>query len=507
MKVLLIMPYSKNEIRNSLDITTPPLGLAYIASTLRSLTGHEVMIHDGMLLRSSLSDIHHIVDSYNPDIVGISAQATPAIYDVYETAHIVKTTDPTISVVLGGAHATFLDGSILRECPDVDYVIRGEGELAMVDLLSELENGNLDNVGSLTFRKNESIKRNPLRKPIMDLDSIPFPAYDLLNLEDYFKENIRLTSVISSRGCPFGCRFCSSSRISGKKWRGRSPENVVEEIEYLMDTYHITEIEFLDDLFTYDPIRVKRICNLLHEREINIGWTCSARADIISSNPGLIKEMKDAGCRSVYMGVESGSPRILHSMRKGISLSQIHHASSIIKKEGMGSIYSFILGYPGESEKDINATISLACKLDPDFAQFTICTPYPGTPLYKEVKRNGLLISQSWKDYSIMGSVMRIPNIDQNQLKRSLYKAYLRFYLRPSFLLRQIKARNKYLLSKIIQGVKQIIMRWSSGSTKSNIRDSRLQLRNDIMVAIDGFEGELYKSALMSDLEIQPIPK
>jgi radical SAM superfamily enzyme YgiQ (UPF0313 family) len=463
------------------------------------------MIHDGMLHRTSPLEFRKIVKSYQPDVVGITAQATPAIYDVYTTAQDVKEIDPSIHIVLGGAHATFLDTDILNDCPAVDFVIRGEGEMAMIDLLRGIEKGELNQVKSLTYRENGTIIRNPLRKPISDLDELPLPAYDLLNLEEYFKENVRLATIVSSRGCPFRCRFCSSSRVSGKKWRGRSAENVVSEIKFLVEKYNITDFEFLDDLFTYDPKRVERICELLKHSHLNIGWTCSVRADIITANPNLLKIMKDAGCRSVYMGVESGSSKILTEMKKGITISQIYQASNLIKSVGLGSVYSFILGYPGENEKDLNTTISFACRLDPDFAQFTICTPYPGTPLFEEAKRSGLITSDSWLDYSILGSVMQLPSLSHESLKHHLYKAYLRFYLRPSFLLRQIRGKNTFLLRKIVQGIKEYVQRRAQSKVvrKTAIcdRDDMNEFQHSIMI------DEVFKSPILSELEIQPIHK
>ncbi|MGY5853692.1 MAG: radical SAM protein, partial [Candidatus Thorarchaeota archaeon] len=254
-----------------------------------------------------------------------------------------------------------------------------------------------------------------------------------------------------------GCTFCSSSRVSGKRWRGRSAESIVEEIEYLMRTYGIYEIEFLDDLFSYDPKRVVTICNLLLSKNIKPSWTCSTRADILASNPEMAMWLKAAGCHTVYMGVESGSPRILKLMKKGITLDHVYRSMRAIKASGLGSILSFILGYPGETPSEMDATIQLAKKLDPEFAQFTICTPYPGTPLFETAKMNNWLQPNSWHDFSVLGTAMDIPDVSIEELKEFLYKAYLKFYLRPSFLWRQIRSKNLFLVSKVIQGIRRYI--------------------------------------------------
>jgi radical SAM superfamily enzyme YgiQ (UPF0313 family) len=205
------------------------------------------------------------------------------------------------------------------------------------------------------------------------------------------------------------------------------------------------------------------------------------------------------------MGVESGSSRILSEMKKGITISQIYRATELIKKVGLGSVYSFILGYPGETDKDLNVTISFACRLDPDFAQFTICTPYPGTPLYEDARRNELITTDSWLDYSILGSVMQLPSLSHESLKHHLHKAYLRFYLRPSFLLRQIRGKNIFLLRKIIQGVKEYIQRRTQSIVVRETRICDRAYMNEFQQAtmIDDF----LKSPILSELEIQPITK
>lgn len=468
MRVLLAMPNSANDIRDSLGFASAPLGLAYIASYLREFGDHEVVIHDGMLDQTTDKDFGKLLSSIRPDIVGISAQATPAIYDAYRLAELVKEYDPDCSTVVGGAHVSFADDLTLNESPQIDFVARGEGERVMYDLVSELESGRYTEVKGITYRDGSTIKRNPRPPPIKDLDSIPFPAYDLLDMGAYFQGPVRAGTMVSSRGCPYRCTFCSSSRLSGKKWRGRSAENVIEEVELLRKKYKVNEIEFLDDLFSYDSRRVKNICDMMETHAATLRWTCSVRADLLSRNPRMAQWLKRGGCHMVYMGVESGSQRILDLMRKGVSLNQVWRANAIAKHAGLQRIFSFIFGYPTETRKEAESTIALARHLDPELAQFTICTPYPGTPLYKEAEREGWLGARSWRDYSVLAPVMKLSTMSKAQIRKILYEAYLMFYIRPSYLWRQIRSGNLPLLRKMVEAIKAYWLKRSTLGTKED---------------------------------------
>jgi radical SAM superfamily enzyme YgiQ (UPF0313 family) len=376
-------------------------------------------------------------------VVGISGQTTPSIYDVYHTAKVVKNYNPAILVVVGGAHVTFEDEQVLKECPEIDVVVRGEGEITMNTLLQKIDlHQSYDRVLGTTVRKNSRVFRNPDMPYIANLDELPFPAYDVLDLRCYFPKGKRIAPMITSRGCPYQCTFCSSSRITGKRWRGRSPENVIQEIQLLQDTYRVQDVTFLDDLFTFNHSRVQDICSLMRQDANDIGWTCSSRADIMSRHPEMVNWLKDAGCHTLYIGAESGSQRILNRIKKGIRLSQVVTAVKQAKKAGMEIVLSFILGIPGETQEDIRSTIDFACKLDPDLAQFTICTPYPGTPMYDEAIENGWLTINNWSEFTVLEPVMDLPNLPRNSIKQQLRRAYYRFYTRPRFIWKQLKMKN-----------------------------------------------------------------
>ena len=257
MRVLLIRPNGESVIKEVLGATGPPLGIGYIASYVRDK--HDVWILDAMGLNYSEEQVKREIERVNPDIVGISCPATPYVVDVERTAEIVKSVDENIKVVVGGAHVTFMDKQTLRECPWIDFVVRGEGEETMRDLLETLERGgDLRDVEGITYRYKGEIIRTEKRPLIQDLDSIPFPAYDLMPMGAYKIGNFRYSVIITSRGCPFGCVFCSTSHMFGRKWRARSPENVVEELKLLRHKYRVREIEFLDDIFTLNKERAKK---------------------------------------------------------------------------------------------------------------------------------------------------------------------------------------------------------------------------------------------------------
>ncbi|MHA1769515.1 MAG: B12-binding domain-containing radical SAM protein [Candidatus Thorarchaeota archaeon] len=458
MRVLLLVPNSHNDIRDGLGYVTPPLGLSYIASYIRKFGNHSVRIFDGLLHKSSNADVRRELELFHPDVVGISGQATPSIYDVYHTARIVKQFDSSILVAVGGVHVTFQDVDVLQECSAIDVVIRGEGEITMNELLTAYKNRrDFANVLGITYRKNNTTTKTQDRPIIEDLDSLPYPAYDILNLPQYFKPNIRFTTMVTSRGCPYSCTFCSSSRITGKRWRGRSPENVICEVKLLEDKYGVREIEFIDDLFTFDHERVRAICKGFREAGLKIGWSCSTRANILSRHPEMAEWLHSAGCHTLYMGVESGSQRVLNAMKKGITIEQVNHAVEVAKKAGLELVLSFMVGYPTETELEANETIDLACRLDPEIAQFTVCTPYPGTPLYDQAKQEHWIQVRSWEDFSVLGAVMSFPGMTVETIKHLLHKAYLKFYFRPSYILKQIKSVNTDYVRLIFRLMKQHI--------------------------------------------------
>ena len=256
MKVCLISPPYNSAAESVVGITSPPLGLAYIASMLRQ--NHEVKIIDSIILNYTLRDIEKELQTFNPDVVGI-ASVTPSIYEAYKVAKIAKKVREDCIVVFGGPHATFMSRQTLEECKYIDIIVKGEGEETIKELIESIEKGApLNKVRGITFReKNEIIDSEP-RPFIKNIDDIPFPSRDLLPMHLYKFNGVKYTTMLTSRGCPFKCSFCSSSRLFGGYWRGRSPENVLEEMKIIYEEYNIKNIEFIDDTFTLDQERAEK---------------------------------------------------------------------------------------------------------------------------------------------------------------------------------------------------------------------------------------------------------
>jgi radical SAM superfamily enzyme YgiQ (UPF0313 family) len=410
---------------------------------------HEVLILDCPTVRCDFECVESYLQRIEPDMIGLTS-TTSTIYQAYRVIRLAKRLLPKIVTVLGGPHSTFMAREVLMECQDLDIVIYGEGEVAFKRLVEDWPN--LSRVPNIVYRQENEILENPEKDFINDLDQLLFPAYHLLPMESYEHEGKRFGAIMTSRGCPFNCIFCSSSLLWGKRWRARTPKNVLQELELLSKKFRVNEIEFLDDLFTFDQNRAEQICDLIKERCTSISYVCSSRVNTFSER--LAKKLKASGCHTVYFGAESAVPRILSFLRKGISPSKTIEAVEIAKKVGLNTIVSFILGTPGETEQDIKKTIEFAKKLKPNYAQFTIYTPFPGTKAFELAREEGTLLTNDWSRYTTQQPVQKLDHVSPKKLTNLLRRAYLEFYLNPRFISNALRnGKFTFLLKSLGRGL------------------------------------------------------
>jgi anaerobic magnesium-protoporphyrin IX monomethyl ester cyclase len=431
LRILLVDP----KVNLPIDVrSSPSLGLAYLAAASEQ-RGDEVRVLD---MQMEDMPIQQVVADFHPNVVGITA-TTVQIESAWRVAREVKRlTDAQI--VLGGPHPTVLSAESV-ERPEVDFVVRGEGELTWAELCDRLERGeSLAGLAGITYQEQGEVVHNPDRPVIEDVDSIPFPAYHLFNMERY--SNLQPTlddidgpsyPILSSRGCPYRCNYCS--QILPRGWRARSPESVVSEWRWLVEERGAAEIGVLDDSFNIDRQRALKICDLIIAQGLShVPWIMinGIRANLADEE--LLGKMLEAGCIRTAFGVESGNQQILDTViHKQLTLDQVRGAFKAAKVVGMETIGFFIIGLPGETEETMEDTIRFACELDPVVANFSMATPFPGTRMYDQVLERGRLLVHDWDEFAFFENKAQFDTDEMpaELVERKWREAYRRFYLRP----------------------------------------------------------------------------
>jgi len=405
------------------------MGLAYIASFLRE-HGHHVTIIDAEV--DPLNNEQIAQQVRNADLVGITTTA-PTYSSALALTDLIKQSNNGTKVVLGGPQATFLD----RECLErsaADAVVRGEGEATMLDVAASIESGSVHDVDGITARDGDAIVRNPDRKQIADLDAIPFPARDMLPMEKYSPP--KSTGVISSRGCPFRCIFCASSNLYHKTFRSRSAENVFAEVAQLVGQGY-ENVTMLDDNFILNKERAFKFADLVEENNLKFSWSCTGRVDSIDED--LLGRLREVGCNGLFFGVESASDDTLQLIKKGFSTDQVINAFDVLRDYDYATTASFMIGLPGDDGQKVADTINLAKRIHPDFAMFSVTTPYPGTELYENIDNYDLEVTlDDWSKFTLTKPVVRTRALSTADLHRWFLKAYFGFYVRASYLRRAI---------------------------------------------------------------------
>lgn len=451
MKILLIYPQAK--IWNI--PTQIPLGIATIGAVLLR-DGHEVEVFDTATNKGTL---RNKLKTKKYDLIGLSA-TTPLIKNAWELATIIKKYSKA-PIVIGGTHVSAMPEESLMS-KGIDYIVRGEGEDAILEIC-EMCNGKKkkEDIPGLSYKVKGKIIHNPARKIKMSLEDVPIPAYELFDINKYTNtqpvrdrqtKTTRAFYLMTSRGCPYGCIYCYKG-ICGRVWRPKSVGKVIAEWEYLVKEMRATEIGVQDDVFNMDKKRAIAICDLLIKKGLNnVPWITNngIRADKVDLE--LLKKMKQAGCKRIAFGVETGSQKILDNIQKQETLVQIERAFRLAKKAGLKTMGFFMFGNLGENEKTMEATIKFAIKLNPEVALFSIVMPFPGAPLYEEVLKNGQLLDRDWEDFRILEGkgLFILGEVNPQLVSKKWHEAYRKFYLRPSRIWQELKRLDNWLNLKLL---------------------------------------------------------
>ncbi|MCL6105865.1 MAG: B12-binding domain-containing radical SAM protein [Actinobacteria bacterium] len=479
MKSMVILPSWKPDdiypakLARSAVSYQHPLGLLYIATCVQE-AGHEVELVDGAFWTHQ--EVLDKVRRFRPRFVGVSANAsmwTKAI----KTAAGIKAIDPAIHVSAAGPYPSAVEEKCLVDCPDFDSAVIGEGEKTMPELLSRLEaNAGLEGVAGTAFRRDDGrVHLNEPRPLIEDLDSIPIPRRELLGDFDKYESppgsyrRKPIAIVMTSRGCKARCIYCFQMK-GEHRIRFRSVDNVVREVKELVTDYGFREIRFLDETFTADRERAMELCRRFRDIKPDFSFYVSSRVNTVDFE--LLREMKRAGCWAILFGAESGVQKNLNTLRKGITLDQTRAAVAAAKKAGLKVYTPFIIGIPGETYEEALETVDFAIELDPHYANFHTMTPFPGTELYDNVEKYGVMSSNT-DDYTFEGAAFVPFSMTREEIEQVRTLAFRKFYSRPGFIFKRIfEIRSVHDLKTVSKGAASFFWLWTqrnAASAKSGI--------------------------------------
>lgn len=442
MKVALVYPPTSLEERYGKAISKvagnlPPVGLLTLAAVLRD-KGYEVIVLDGSVKTAEF--ILSRLKEFNPEIIGLSCM-TFLWPKAKEFAGILKQRFPGSRFILGGVHASLYRKKCLEEAPEIEMLVFGEGEVTAAELLERIRHKkSLEGLKGVIYREGEKIKENPARELITDLDELPFPARDLIDIHEYTPAFSQykvkpVTNIYTTRGCPQKCLFCTPD-ILGNRVRFRSPENVVKEIELLHRDYGIRDIDIWDDNFTIKKSRVLEFCKKLIEKKMNIFWSAQARVDAVDEE--MAELMAESGCWKLHFGIESMVQKNLDTLRKGTKVEQIYKAIKAVKKYGIEAEASFIFGIPGETYEDGLVTVKRMKTLDIDYARCFFLTPVGGD-LEKDVEKYGTVLTWDRSKYQYHKPVFVPYSLTEEELEKLVLLAYKGFYFNPRYIFKRIK--------------------------------------------------------------------
>lgn len=447
VKVLLINPseslavYNVSKIKMALS-EIPLLSLAVLGGSLLR-NNIETEILDLSVSEKPNDDLINKFNEFKPDIVGITF-TTPLFSEAKRIAKKLKELNPKVILVCGGVHTSSMPADTLKESL-FDIGVVGEGDDTIVEIA---QNKPWEIIKGIVYRKGNEIMVNQPRDLIQSLDSLAMPAWNLYEIHKYHSSKLTsrknpVGAIETSRGCVFGCIYCNKS-IFGRRFRFKSPERVLAEIEYMLNK-GFNEIHVWDDNFVTNLDRAKKVCKMIIEKKLKFSWclACGVRVDCVDKE--FLELAKKAGCYAVYFGVETGDAEIMKRIDKGITLDKARIAFKLAKESDLETVGFFMIGLPGETIESMEKTINFATELDPDYAKVTITVPYPSTKLYSYLEEKGLIKNRDWDKYNFHtpSKVYDHETLDWETLNRYYDLFYKRFYFRP-----------KYLIRRIIKGIK-----------------------------------------------------
>ena len=447
MKILLINSPIKNIIQTELPPALsrevgvfPPLGLMYIASYLRKYSDHEVQILDAVAEDLGQAALEKIIREFHPQIIGITAH-TNNLVDVFLLTGLIKRIDPGIHINIGGPHARVFPQETLQ-LSGVDSVIPGEGEISFFQLVEALSQGkDLKKVPGLILKEEGKVISGKRPAP-PEIDRLPFPAWSLIKSQLYhyiLGKRTTFTTMVSSRGCPYHCIFCSTPK---ENYRQRSVRNVAQEMEEC-GQLGVEEIHFVDDTFNLSPEWVISLCQEIKKRGLQIPWSFRGRVDTLTRE--VLRELKAANCIRMNLGVETGTDEGLRRLKKGLTIHQIEEVFAQTKEIGIPTVAYFLIGCPHEKNReDVLHTLRFAKRLNPDFSLFNILTPYPDTELYREGLKKGLFGKDFWREFALHPTKdfeIRVweESFTKEELEKILLSFYRRYYFLPSIIFKNLR--------------------------------------------------------------------
>ncbi|HBL16974.1 MAG TPA: B12-binding domain-containing radical SAM protein [Elusimicrobia bacterium] len=443
-KILLINPLYSDAANASISKSAwkaMPMGMLYLAAALEQ-AGHTVKFMDMEALRLTEADVRKALSEFAPTVVGLTA-ATPMIRQAVRLCRLAKELVPGAKTVIGGVHATILPEEVAGEAC-VDVVVRGEGERTAVELMEALFSGDaaLERVQGITFKKDGRIVATPERAPIADLDTLPFPAWHLVRLGDYqhpLGRTQNAASVLTSRGCPFRCTFCSRG-VFGRNYRVRSAESVLAELEALRSRYGVEEVYFVDDAFTIKRPRVESICGSIIAKGWKLHWATPNGVNVNTLDRDLLRLMKESGCYSLSFGIESGNPETLDRIHKGQTLDRVRAVFRDCRELDIETVAFIIIGFPNEDRAMNDNTLRFLKEIRPDVADIHTLIPLPGTAIFEELDRAGFILERDWGKYVFHGRpVFRTAHFSPEEIHREYKRVYLRYHLRPAYVLQRLR--------------------------------------------------------------------